>query len=425
LILFNVRSLTMTNLGLTMTNLGLTMTNLGLTMTNLGLTMTSCIMCHNMLCNILFKKNGGGMDNKKTNDLVVKSNQMVEASYKLTLQEQRIILYMASLIQKDDEEFKPVELSIDDFVKLLQVEGKSYHKEIEDITSKLRKRELIIKKPNSKLQVGWLSSTEYFYGKGYVRLRFDPELKPYLLQIKESFTKYQLKDVIRLKHLYSIRFYELLKQYEPIGWRYFDLEDLKKILGIGTEEYKLYGDFKNRIINPVKKEFDLKYSNRELDFTFDYEEKKEGRKVTALKFEILKPENQQEIKVEDLFKIQPENALEAELSALKLSKRQITALIKKHDPGVIQRNIELIKKRAADNELKNIPAFLLAAIEGDFASNQTQDFESSQHGLILKANSCWAKTKGGCGGLWVNYKNNKNHECHYCKKFESSRAREA
>ncbi len=48
----------MTNLGLTMTNLGLTMTNLGLTMTNLGLTMTSCIICHNMLCNIFFKKMG-------------------------------------------------------------------------------------------------------------------------------------------------------------------------------------------------------------------------------------------------------------------------------------------------------------------------------------------------------------------------------
>lgn len=366
------------------------------------------------------------MKNKKANDLVVKSNQMVEASYKLTLQEQRIILFMASLIQKNDEEFKPVELSIDDFVKLLQVEGNSYHKEIEDITSKLRKRELIIKKPDSKLQVGWLSSAEYFYGKGYVRLRFDPELKPYLLQIKESFIKYQLKDVIRLKHLYSIRFYELLKQYETIGWRYFVLEELKEILGISPDEYKLYSNFKLKILQPVKKEFDLKYAEKELDFTFEYEEKKEGRRIAGLRFEILKPPVQLELPGYDSetnkVDIQPQNALEGELSALKLSKKQITALIKKHPLDTIRRNLELVRKKAANNELRNVPAFLLDAVEGDYASTQVQDYITGRKDLVLKAKSCWSKTKGGCGAVWSNYENNKNHECHYCKKFEDQRA---
>lgn len=368
------------------------------------------------------------MGNKLVNELVIKSNEIVEASYRLSLQEQRIILFMASKIQKDDEDFKPVKLSIDEFVTLLKLKGKSKHKEMEEIASKLRRRELIINKPNSKLRISWLSSEEYFYGQGYAELCFDPKLKPYLLQIKERFTKFQLRDVIRLKHLYSIRFYELLKQYESIGWRYFELDELKKILGIGSDEYKLYAHFKDKVLKPVKKEFDLKYGVRELDFTFDYEEKKACRRVTGLKFEILKPEIQQETienKLEDPCLIQPQNALEAELSSLKLSKKQITTLIKKYSLDTIRRNIELARKKVENNELKSIPAFLLAAIEGDFASHQAQDVDPAQHGLILKANSCWARTKGGCGGVWVNYKNNKNHECHYCKKFEDQRAIES
>ncbi|MBS4068047.1 MAG: replication initiation protein [Sulfurimonas sp.] len=366
------------------------------------------------------------MKNKKINALVVKSNDIVEASYKLSLQEQRIILYMASRIMPDDEDFKPVRLYIDDFVKILQVEGKSKHKEIEEITNKLRKRDLIIKKAESILQIGWLSSAEYFYGKGFVELEFSPKLKPYLLQLKERFTKYQLNSVIRLKHSYSVRFYELLKQYESIGWRFFVLEELKDILGIGADEYSLYSNFKLKVLNPVKKEFDLKYSKQELDFTFEYEEKKEGRKVAGLKFEILKPSIQPELfeSVVDESKYnQHQESLYAELKALKLSKKQIVSLIEKHPLEVIQRNIELVQKKAANKEIKNIPAFLFDAIEGDFASNQAQDYDPEYGSLISKAKSCWAKNKGGCAAVWSNYKNVKNHECHYCKKFDEQRAR--
>lgn len=383
--------------------------------------MSACFLDHNTL---IFLKNGGIMENKKINGVVVKSNEIVEASYKLSIQEQRIILYMASLIQKDDAEFNIVKLSIDEFTKLLGLSGKSKHKEMKDIASKLRRRELVIIKPKSELRMSWLASEEYFSGEGYIELEFSSKLKPYLLQLKERFTKFQFKDVVRLKHLYSIRFYELLKQYETIGWRYFELEELRTILGIELGEYKLYGDFKKYVVAPVKKEFDQKYSAGELNFTFEYEEKKACRRVAGLKFEILKPEIHKEaveIKVEDLCKIQPQNALDTELSALKLSKKQIAALIKKHPLDTIRRNIELAKKKAASNELKSIPAFLLAAIEGDFASNQAQDVDSGQHGLILKANACWARTKGGCGAVWANYKENKNHECYYCKKFESQR----
>lgn len=69
-------------------------------------------------------------------------------------------------------------------------------------------------------------------------------------------------------------------------------------------------------------------------------------------------------------------------------------MIKKYAPEVIQRNIELVQKKAANKEIKNIPAFLFDAIEGDFASNQAQDYDPAYSSLISKAKSCWAKNKG-------------------------------
>jgi hypothetical protein len=104
-------------------------------------------------------------------------------------------------------------------------------------------------------------------------------MKPYLLQLKERFTTYRLKEVIQLKSSFSIRIYELLKQYEKIGERIFLLETLKASLGIGPTEYSLYGDFKRRVLLVAQSEVAEK-----TDISFKFKEIKEGRKVVKIKF---------------------------------------------------------------------------------------------------------------------------------------------
>lgn len=53
----------------------------------------------------------------KTNNIVVKSNQLIEAKYKLSTREQKTILYLTSQINMNDEELKMYRLSIRDFCK--------------------------------------------------------------------------------------------------------------------------------------------------------------------------------------------------------------------------------------------------------------------------------------------------------------------
>lgn len=211
--------------------------------------------------------------------VIKKSNFLIEASYKLSLVEQRIVMVLASMIKSGDGEFKKYPLNIKEFATLLELKHKDEYSQLQAITKKLLTRAFIVKMPSTTLQVGWLSSAKYLDGQGIVELCFDPELKPFLLQLKDRFTSYRLKDVIQLKSSFSIRIYELLKQYEKLGERTFLLEKLRECLGIDPSQYKLYGDFKRKILLVAKSELAEK-----TDLFFDFEEIKVGRSVGKIRF---------------------------------------------------------------------------------------------------------------------------------------------
>lgn len=214
--------------------------------------------------------------------LVVKSNDLNEAHYRLTTAEQRIILMMVSMIQPGDDDFHIYRIKISDFLELLGIKNQQMYTEVKKITKGLIEKVLTIKKPKSELQLSWFSSAEYFDGEGYVELCFDPKLKPYLLGLKECFVKYNLRNVIKLKSSYAIRIYELLKQYEKIGRRTFEVDELKLILGIKPDEYDLYKHFKSRVLSAAKRELEAI-----TDISFEINEIKTGRKVTSIEFVIV------------------------------------------------------------------------------------------------------------------------------------------
>ncbi|WP_221568932.1 replication initiation protein [Alkalihalobacillus sp. TS-13] len=214
----------------------------------------------------------------KTNALVTKANALVESNYKLGLIEQKIILMLASKIQPSDTEFKTYTLSIKEFVKLLGISSKSKYEEVRQITMKLMKKAFEMRLENKVIQVSWLSYVAYNENEGTVDLRFDPFLKPYLLELKSHFTSYRLENVVKLKSSYSIRIYELLKQYEKLKERTFDLDHLRDILGV-QDTYPVYGNFKQRVLKPAQKEM-----KKKTDLSFDIDEIKQGRKVVKVRF---------------------------------------------------------------------------------------------------------------------------------------------
>jgi len=215
--------------------------------------------------------------------LVTKSNYFImNSSYDLSLEEQKIILTLASMVQPTDEEFKPYKFKINEFMELLGVNTKTKYTEIPKITKELMKKVFEIEEGNKLIQTAWLSGAIYEKGTGCVELAFSPYLKPYMLQLKEKFTQYQLVNILTMKSKYSPKIYEILKCNEFKNQKYIELEikELRKLLKV-ENMYPLYADFKRKIILHAQKEL-----KKLTDIDFEFEEIKTGRKVTALKFYI-------------------------------------------------------------------------------------------------------------------------------------------
>ncbi|MDH5679943.1 MAG: replication initiation protein [Spirochaetota bacterium] len=314
----------------------------------------------------------------KEKNLITKSNQLNEARYSLNAMQQKIVLCVISLIQPDDEDFKTYELKIKDLVEILGITGTSIYSDLRIIFKKLLQQVLEIPdnssgdKNKSLVQVNWFSFIKTIPKEGKIEARFDPFLKPYLLQLKQQFISYHLKNVVQLKSGYSIRIYELLKQYEKMGFRVFELSELKKILGLEQDKYKKYGHFKSRIILPSQIELPKK-----TDIDFLFEEIKTGRVVTAIKFVIKKkslPANNTLIK--EKIEINSEmklliNLLPEEYQTKETILGTISKYLKKEGFSYVERNI----KYTNSYKPKNYRVYLLKSLSNNWGKQLQEDLD--------------------------------------------------
>ncbi|HDR8112075.1 TPA: replication initiation protein [Bacillus cereus] len=214
----------------------------------------------------------------KENNIVSKSNTMIEANSRLNLVEQKMLLCLASNIEPNDRDFKTYTFPIRQFHDLLGLSGSTKYTELSKITKELLSKVIEIRAGEELIQVSWLSSAIYNRNKGTIDMRFDPLLKPFLLELSSKFTSYRLANVVKLKSTYAIRIYELLKQYEDLKERTISLENLRYYLD-AMDVYPNYANFKQRVLKPSQKELEQK-----TDISFEFEEIKIGRKVQKIRF---------------------------------------------------------------------------------------------------------------------------------------------
>ena len=240
------------------------------------------------------------MSKQKVVKLIRKSNQLVEAKYKFDIWETRIFTKMLSMIRKDDVDFKDYRIYISEIITDygLQKQQSAYER-LKDGALSLMNRTVRILRDTDEGQKEFytniIAGFEHLTEEGlYIDISFHPKMKPFLLQLKSRFTTYDARNILRLPSSYSIRIYELLKQYEKIKKRTIELQELKELVGVVEEikekrkiikkdRYPLYGNFRQKVL--LKAQKDLK-AHTDISFTFD--PIKKGRKVTAITFYISK-----------------------------------------------------------------------------------------------------------------------------------------
>lgn len=229
---------------------------------------------------------------------VCKSNAVVEAGYKLSLNEQRAVLACVGQINSMEDLLKTdkFEVSAKDFARLFDISEDRAYGELKEIAKNLYQRSLTIYNPDpsrpklTKIETRWISSIGYIPDEGKIVLCFAQDILPYLCGLKGAFTKYELKHIGNMNSVYAIRLYELLMQWRTTGKREIEIAWLKKQFQI-EELYPDMADFKKRVINPAVKDI-----NTHSNFLVSWEQRKTGRAVTHLIFTFSEkqPEQHQE-----------------------------------------------------------------------------------------------------------------------------------
>jgi plasmid replication initiation protein len=175
-------------------------------------------------------------------------------------------------------------LSAKEFGEIFKTDISNSYKILRRAVNKLMKTDITIPRENSSsyLRINVCSQAEYVKDEGKINIKFTDDIMPYLKQVKERFMVYNLADISNFKSIYATRLFELLQEFKETGWMLKSLDELRHSFAVGGQ-YPKYANFKARTIVPACEEINKNYHMK-----VHFEEIKEGKSVTAIKF-IFKP----------------------------------------------------------------------------------------------------------------------------------------
>ncbi|HEC0041335.1 TPA: replication initiation protein [Acinetobacter baumannii] len=222
------------------------------------------------------------------NELVVKDNALINASYNLEVTEQRLIL-LAILNARETgngiTSDSKLEIHAKDYASRFDISNDGAYKALKNAVLNLFDRQFSFKEQDKKGNVGtvksrWVSRIKYIDDSATLEITFAPDVVPLITRLEQHFTSYQLKQVSQLTSKYAIRLYELLIAWREVGKTpRIELEDFRSKIGVDDTEYTAMNDFKKRVLEPA-----IKQINKYTDITATYEQHKKGRLISAFSF---------------------------------------------------------------------------------------------------------------------------------------------
>ncbi len=212
---------------------------------------------------------------KEVDYKVSKHNSLVNAKskYQYSVNQLKLICHLIANIKPNEQDFETKYIALKElgFVGA-NSENYTYFKE-----EFVRLLEMPFKIPNSKYWVNWFSALAF--ENGVIEYRFDPALKPFLLNLKGNFTEYYLSNVMNLKSNYAILTFELLSQSRDIGYRNITIKEYRELLKI-PDSY-LNADVL-RLLKKVQKEI-----RERTNLQFNFAMKKMGKPFHSINFVLL------------------------------------------------------------------------------------------------------------------------------------------
>jgi len=216
--------------------------------------------------------------------LVTKANAIVEASYRLTLQEQRLVLFCVAQVDSRIplEEQRTFTVEATPFRETFGLSSEKVYEELKDAAVRLFERKVTMSdaQTGQETLLRWVSMIRYQNRRGRVVLNFSPEMLPFISALKDRFTSYPLQSVARLTSTFAIRLFEVLAQYAGLGRRQISVEQLRRWLDC-VDSYPRFSEFERWVIAPAVIQL-----NERSELRVSYDKVKVGRNVSHFEFVI-------------------------------------------------------------------------------------------------------------------------------------------
>lgn len=219
-----------------------------------------------------------------SNELEIRQhNALTNARFEYTELQLDLFFFIISKLRKGDKD-TVYQL---DITELSSLTGKRYngaylHKATADMGSRM----LEVEDAKEYRQIWMFQQIRFLKGQGIIEFDLTRHVLPYLFDLKNNFTSYELAAALRLTSKYAKRIYQLCSQWKNLGeTKKYDILDFKRMLGLvddkGTDKMPRISDFKASVLDLAAKQI-----NEHTELHVSYTLEKKGKAFKNIVFTV-------------------------------------------------------------------------------------------------------------------------------------------
>lgn len=239
------------------------------------------------------------MSDFKDTNMVVQSNSLIQqTSWKLNETSLKLLKVAISCINTSNPS-NTVVLGKGDVVEFLN-ENKSNYVHLKREFDKLITGVKLVDDNETQLTVALVRKVLWEKNTGIIKITFDDLLMPYLINLKDNFLQYNVKNLKCFDSKYGLILYEYLlskKRCNPnVNLFKLSIDNLRELTGT-TKKYKRLIDFEDNVLKSALNDI----NSNDLEITIGYEKIKTGRNIVAIEFDVKMKSKNSDLKYENTY----------------------------------------------------------------------------------------------------------------------------
>ena len=199
-------------------------------------------------------------------------NALTNARYEYSELQLDLLFFLVSKLRKE-QKTTVYELNIRDLSALT---GKKYNPSyLRKATADMGSRVFEVLTEKTYEQLWMFQRVKYLLGQGIIEIKLTEDILPFLFDLKDNFTSYELASALRLTSKYAKRIYQLCSQWKDKGvTKKYDIQEFKRMLGLldekGNEKIKQIGQLREKVLDLAVKQIN---EHTELHISYSLEKK--------------------------------------------------------------------------------------------------------------------------------------------------------